>query len=77
MQAVYALAFMKPDMYRATAAHNEIYVVEDLASDSYRILVLEGYTDHCATKKLNEACMRADICMVVTELGIEKRGLRI
>jgi uncharacterized metal-binding protein len=72
MQAASALAFRRPDVYRAAAAHKGVDAVEDAASEGFRILVLDGCTDRCATKKLDEAGMRADIYMVVTELGIEK-----
>lgn len=72
MQAASTLAFMRPDVYRAAAAHKGIDAVEDAASEGFRILVLDGCIDRCATKKLDEAGMRADIYMVVTELGIEK-----
>ena len=38
----------------------------------FRILALDGCTDRCATKKLDEAGLKADVYMMVTELGIEK-----
>lgn len=74
MQAASTLAFRRPDMYRAAAAQKGVDVVEDAASEGFRILALDGCTDRCATKKLDEAGMRADIYMMVTELGIEKTG---
>lgn len=72
MLAASALAFRRPDMYRAVAAQKGIDDVEDAVSEGFRILALDGCTDRCATKKLNEASMQADIYMMVTELGIEK-----
>lgn len=72
MLAASALAFKRPDMYRAVAAQKGIDDVEDAVSEGFRILALDGCTDRCATKKLNEASMQADIYMMVTELGIEK-----
>jgi uncharacterized metal-binding protein len=72
MQAASALAFRRPDMYRAAAAQKGVDAVEGAASEGFRILALDDCTDRCATKKLDEGGMRADICMVVTELGIEK-----
>ncbi|RPJ79445.1 MAG: hypothetical protein EHM20_01420 [Alphaproteobacteria bacterium] len=72
MLAASALAFRRPDMYRAAAAHKGVDAVEDAASEGFRILALDGCTDRCATKKLDEAGMQADIYMMVTELGIEK-----
>ena len=72
MQAASALAFRRPDIYRAAAAHKGIDAVEDAASEGFRILALDVCTDRCATKKLDENGLKADIYMMVTELGIEK-----
>lgn len=72
MQAASALAFRRPDMYRASAAHKGVDVVEDAVSEGFRILTLDGCTDRCATKKLDEAGLKADVYMMVTDLGIEK-----
>ena len=72
MLAASALAFRRPEMYRVAAANKGVDDVEDAASEGFRILALDGCTDRCATKKLDEAGMRADIYMMVTELGIEK-----
>jgi uncharacterized metal-binding protein len=72
MQAASALAFRRPDMYRAAAAHKGVDAVEDAIDDGFRILALDGCTDHCATKKLDEAGLKADVYMMVIELGIEK-----
>lgn len=72
MQAASTLAFRRPDMYRAAAAHKGVGAVEDAISDGFRILALDGCTDLCATKKLDEAGLKADVYMMVTELGIEK-----
>jgi len=72
MLAASALSFRRPDMYRAAAAQKGIDDVKDAVSEGFRILALDGCTDRCATKKLDETGMRADIYMMVTELGIEK-----
>ncbi|AAM07547.1 TPA: hypothetical protein HA338_02390 [Methanosarcina acetivorans] len=72
MQAASALAFRRPDKYRAAAAHKGVGAAEDAASEGFRILALDGCTDRCATKKLDEAGMQADVYLMVTELGIEK-----
>lgn len=72
MQAASALAFRRPDFYRAAAAHKGVDEVEDAVSEGFKILALDGCTDRCATKKLNEAGMKADVYLMVTELGIEK-----
>jgi uncharacterized metal-binding protein len=67
-----ALAFRIPDMYRAAAAQKGVDAVEDAASEGFRVLAFDGCTDRRASKKLDEEEMRADIYMMVTELGIEK-----
>lgn len=72
MQAASALAFRRPDLYRAAAAHKGVDAVEDAVSDGFKILALNGCSDRCATKKLDEAGMKADVYLMVTELGVEK-----
>ncbi len=72
MQAASALAFRRPDLYRVAAAHKGVHAVEDAVSDGFKVLALDGCTDRCATKKLDEAGMKADTYLMVTELGIEK-----
>ncbi len=72
MQAASALAFRRPDMYRAAAAHKGVDAAEDAVSEGFRIMALDGCTDRCATKKLGEAGMQAEVYLMVTELGIEK-----
>ena len=72
MQAASALAFRRPDMYRAAAAHKGVDAAEDAASEGFRILALDGCADRCATKKLGEAGMQAEVYLMVTELGIDK-----
>lgn len=72
MQAASALAFRRPDLYRAAAAHKGVDAVEDALSEGFKILALDGCTDRCATKKLDEAGLKADVYIMVTELGIEK-----
>lgn len=64
-------------MYRASAAHKGVDAVEDAVSEGFRILTLDGCTDRCATKKLDEAGLKADVYMMVTDLGIEKPALRM
>jgi uncharacterized metal-binding protein len=72
MLAASTLAFRRPDIYRAASAQKGVDNIEDAALEGFRILALDGCTDRCATKKLDEAGMQADIYITVTELGIEK-----
>jgi uncharacterized metal-binding protein len=39
------------------------------------VIVLDGCTDCCATKKLKAAGHTADCHIIATELGIEKKGM--
>lgn len=72
MQAASTLAFQRPDLYRAAAAQKGVDEVEDAISDGFKVLALDGCSDRCATKKLDEAGLKADVYMMVTELEIEK-----
>lgn len=72
MQAASTLAFRSPALYRAASALKGTCAVEDALSEGFRILALDGCTDRCATKKLGEAGMQAEVYLMVTELGIEK-----
>lgn len=72
MQAASTLAFRRPDLYRAAAALKGTDAVEDALSEGFRVLVLDGCTDRCATKKLDEAGIQAEVYLMVTEIGIEK-----
>lgn len=72
MQAASTLAFRRPDLYRAAAALKGVDAVEDALSEGFRVLALDGCEDRCATKKLGEAGIKAEVYLMVTELGIEK-----
>ena len=45
------------------------------ASGAERLIVLDGCTDCCATKKLTAAGLKADIQIIATDLGIQKNGM--
>jgi uncharacterized metal-binding protein len=72
MQAASTLAFRRPDLYRAAAALKGTDAVEDALSEGFRVLALDGCEDRCATKKLGEAGIQAEIYLMVTELGVKK-----
>jgi len=55
MRAASTLAFRRPDIYRAASAHKGIDSLEDVVSEGFRALVIDGCNDHCATGRLNEA----------------------
>lgn len=72
MQAASTLAFRRPDMYRAAAALKGTDTVEDALSEGFRVLALDGCEDRCATKKLGEAGIQAEVYLMVTDLGVKK-----
>lgn len=72
MQAAATLAFRRPDMYRAAPAPKGTEAVEDALSEGFRVLTLDGCEDRCATKKLGEAGIQAEVYLMVTELGVKK-----
>ena len=45
------------------------------AGNAERLVVLDGCTDGCATKKLAAAGLAPDVRIIATELGIEKNGM--
>lgn len=45
------------------------------AEATERLIVLDGCTDCCATKKLTAAGLVPDVFIIATELGIEKKGM--
>ncbi len=45
------------------------------AGSAERLIVLDGCTDCCATKKLTAAGLVPDVHIIATDLGIEKNGM--
>ncbi len=56
-------------------AHSKGENIADAADDADLVIVLEGCSDYCASKKINGMGIRADIQLVATELGVEKNGM--
>jgi uncharacterized metal-binding protein len=49
--------------------------ITDAVEDADLIIIIEGCSDRCASKKIIDVGIRADIHLVATELGIEKNGM--
>jgi uncharacterized metal-binding protein len=49
--------------------------IDEAVSGDDHLIVIEGCTDHCASKKLKEAGRVPAIHVVATELGIRKNGM--
>jgi uncharacterized metal-binding protein len=56
-------------------AHKGGQHIADAAEEADLVIVLEGCPDHCASKKTIDAGITADIHLVATELGVEKKGM--
>jgi uncharacterized metal-binding protein len=49
--------------------------LNDIAGDARKVIILNGCTDRCATKKLRAAGFAEGTELIVTDLGIEKKGM--
>jgi uncharacterized metal-binding protein len=56
-------------------AHKDGKKIAEAAENADLIIVLEGCSDHCASKKIIDVGIKADIHLVATELGVEKNGM--
>jgi len=56
-------------------AHKSLDDITDAVEDADLIIIIEGCSDRCASKKIIDVGIRADIHLVATELGIEKNGM--
>ena len=56
-------------------AHKGEHAIADAVDDADQIIVIEGCSDHCASKKLEMMGIMPDFHIVATELGVEKDGL--
>ncbi|MDD1720197.1 MAG: putative zinc-binding protein [Methanoregulaceae archaeon] len=74
-QAAVALMRRTPGEYEWVKAK----AVEDLqipcSDENDSIIVIEGCTDHCASKKLDAAGIVPTVQIVATEMGIRKDGM--
>lgn len=64
-----------PATFTWLKAHKGLENIADAVEDADLILVIEGCSDHCASKKIIDVGIKADIHLVATELGIEKNGM--
>ena len=64
-----------PATFTWIKAHKGLENIADAVEDADLILVIEGCSDHCASKKIIDVGIKADIHLVATELGIEKNGM--
>ncbi|AGB03710.1 hypothetical protein Metfor_2725 [Methanoregula formicica SMSP] len=65
----------KPGMFQCMNCKQSAESLRTEAAGSDRLIVIDGCTDCCATKKLSAAGLEPDIHIIATELGIEKNGM--
>jgi uncharacterized metal-binding protein len=76
-QVATILTSRHPGTITWTSAHKGNETITDRVEDADLIIIIEGCDDHCASKKIIDVGIKADIHLVVTELGIEKNGMAV
>jgi len=75
LQVATLLMSRNPATFTWVKAHKGLENIADAIEDADLILVIEGCSDHCASKKIIDVGIKADIHLVATEPGIEKNGM--
>jgi uncharacterized metal-binding protein len=74
-QAALALLQRRPGQYVWIHAKQSAATLEAEIGDAEQVIVIDGCTDCCATKKLSKSCLTPHLHIIATELGIEKNGM--
>jgi uncharacterized metal-binding protein len=74
-QAALMLMQRRPGQYVWMHAKQSAATLEAEIGDADQLIVIDGCTDCCATKKLSKSCLTAHQHIIATELGIEKKGM--
>ena len=74
-QVATVLMSRHPAAFTWVKAHKDGEHIAEALEDSDLIIVLEGCSDHCASKKMIEGGFKADIHLIATDLGIVKNGM--
>jgi uncharacterized metal-binding protein len=74
-QAGMILMQRKPGMYRCMNCKQAAESLRRDAGGAERVVVIDGCTDCCASRKLVSAGLEADVHIIATGLGIEKKGM--
>lgn len=74
-QAGMLLMQRKPGLFQCMNCKQSAESLRMDTAGADRLIVLDGCTDCCATKKLAGAGLAPDIHIIATELGIEKNGM--
>jgi uncharacterized metal-binding protein len=74
-QAGILLMQRKPGMFVCMNCKQSAESLKIDAGGAERLIIIDGCTDCCATKKLASAGLAADVHIIATDLGIEKNGM--
>jgi uncharacterized metal-binding protein len=74
-QAATLLMQRKPGQYVWMHAKQSAAMLEAEIGDAEQVIVIDGCTDCCATKKLSKSNLTSHHHIIATELGIEKKGM--
>ena len=74
-QAGMLLMQRKPGMFQCMNCKQSQESLRTDAGNADQLVVIDGCTDCCATKKLTAAGLTADVHIIATDLGIEKNGM--
>lgn len=74
-QAAQLLMPKHPGRYQWTHTKKSASALEDEVRDADRVIVIDGCTDCCATKKLAATPVAPHHHIIATDLGIEKNGM--
>ncbi len=74
-QVAQILLQRKPGQYMWMHAKQSAATLEAEAGDAEQVIVIDGCTDCCATKKLAKSCLTPHRHIIATELGIQKNGM--
>jgi uncharacterized metal-binding protein len=74
-QAALMLMQRRPGQYVWMHAKQSSATLEEEIGDAEQVIVIDGCTDCCATKKLSKSNLTPYHHIVATELGIEKKGM--
>ena len=64
-----------PSDFTWLKASTDLENISEAAIDADLIIIIEGCSDHCASKKIIDMGIKGDFLLVATELGIEKNGM--
>jgi uncharacterized metal-binding protein len=74
-QAALMLMQRRPGKYVWMHAKQSAATLKAEIGDAEQVIVIDGCTDCCATKKLSKSCLTPHHRIIATELGIEKKGM--